>query len=129
MKYVQAQNGQVMSISQLIPPHKGTIYDYDPSVGHGVDKEYWRLNLITLNGKREMYASYHDQMTAMAVYAYMVIFIRSEGHIIEFEHGADGLPAVKYAVDLVAFRSFLESRKTMSEEEEDDSSGDADQSG
>ena len=83
----------------------------------------WRLNLVTLNGKREMYAIYTDRIIAMAVFSYMVMFMRSEHHLVEFKLGAGGPPFIGKQVDMLSFEDLLKARQGMTEEEEADDAG------
>jgi len=74
MKYIRAQDGSVVSVSQLLLPRKGR-----PG-----DKEIWRLSLITADGQRYRYAVYENMDVASEVYAFVVAFMRSSYSLLDF---------------------------------------------
>lgn len=81
MKYIRTQNGEVYSISQLMPPSKAIAYTEE-------SKEIWRLSLITVDGKRETYMIYDDREVAFAEYAKVICFLASEKFLYVFEPGS-----------------------------------------
>jgi hypothetical protein len=89
MKYIRAQNGEVLSVSQLIPPSKGSRHD----ALSGSDIEVWRLNVITVDGQRHTYAVYTEMEHAIAVFSNrMVPFIYGKRVAILFDLGENADP-------------------------------------
>jgi hypothetical protein len=88
MKYIRAQNGMVLSVSQLIPPAKGS--RHDPL--QGVEVEIWRLNVVTIDGQRHTYAVYTDMEHAINVFSNVMIpFTYSERRVaVLFALGENG---------------------------------------
>jgi hypothetical protein len=91
MKYIRAQNGMVLSVSQLIPPAKGSRYD----ALSRTEIEIWRLNVVTADGQRQTYAVYTDMEHAIAVFSNrMVPFMYSDRTTILFAVGENADPYV-----------------------------------
>jgi hypothetical protein len=89
MKYIRAQNGMVLSVSQLIPPAKGSRHD---ALSQS-DIEVWRLNAITVDGQRHTYAVYTDMEHAISVFSNsMVSFIYGQATMILFGLGENEDP-------------------------------------
>jgi hypothetical protein len=95
MKYIRAQNGMVLSVSQLIPPSKGS--RHEPLSGSEI--EIWRLNVITVHGQRHTYAVYTDMEHAISVFSNEVLpFVYGDKDLLLFQYGenADVHPAREY---------------------------------
>lgn len=89
MKYIRAQNGMVLSVSQLIPPTKGSRHDASTQS----EIEIWRLNVITVDGQRHTYAVYTDMEHAIAVFSNEVVpFMWQNSHLLLFELGENADP-------------------------------------
>lgn len=89
MKYIRAQNGMVLSVSQLIPPAKGSRHD----ALAGTEIEIWRLNVITADGQRHTYAVYTEMEHAITVFSTrMMAFMYGRETLMLFELGENAEP-------------------------------------
>ena len=89
MKYIRAQNGEVLSISRLIPPQSRAIYH--PS-GLAKKSEHWVLRAVAVCGHDYTYATYDTAERAQSVFEYMLAFLYSEHSLVIFELGDNGTP-------------------------------------
>jgi len=118
MKYIKAMDGKVLSVSQLLLPAKGRDENDDP---------IWRLNLISVDGMRRLYASYDSEELAEAVYVYALGFIENGDHRLLL-FGENGMPRLLYVFDLREFVWPVPAPRPF-EEDDSDSVRDTDESG
>ena len=115
MKYIRAQNGEVASISRLIPPQSRAIYH--PS---GLAKKSWVLRAVAVCGHDYTYATYDTAERAQSVFEYMLAFLYSEHSLVIFELGDNGTPDVEIS-DLTA-KVTGQPTDTTDDEQKDDGS-------
>ena len=85
MKYIRAHTGEIYSVSQLIPP-KRLSHEGGP---------VWQLKLITLDGQRQPYAQYDEEVLAVAAWQHVMAFMGGGHTLLSFDEPGE-MPIVEF---------------------------------